>query len=97
MSQKQQGKFALSNGLKIFWGEGQTGSSADSSGVYAATISFPESFSNTGYLFMCQRWVSYAHTYKENNVFSYLGNEVGKASVGAPRPNQPFRWIAIGY
>ena len=97
ISQSQQGKFVIPGGIKIFWGEGQTSASPDDAGVYPATVSFPEPFSNTNYLFMCQRWVSYAHTYKENNVYVYLGNEVTAAYAGSPRPNQPFRWIAIGY
>lgn len=95
--QSQQGKFVIPGGLKIFWGEGQTSASPDDSSVYPATVSFPEPFSNTNYLFICQRWVSYAHTYKENNVYAYLGNDVQAAYAGSPRPNQPFRWIAIGY
>ena len=87
----------LTGGLKIFWGEGQTSSTTDSAGVYSGKANFPESFSSTNYLFLCQRWVSYAHTYKENNVYPYLGNELSYACAGSPRPNQPFRWIAIGY
>lgn len=97
ISQNQQGKFVIPGGLKIFWGEGQTSASPDDAGVYPATVSFPEPFSNTNYLFICQRWVSYAHTYKENNVYAYLGNDVQAAYAGSPRPNQPFRWFAIGY
>ena len=97
ISQNQQGKFVIPGGLKIFWGEGQTSASPDDAGVYSARVSFPEPFSNTNYLFICQRWVSYAHTYKENNVYAYLGNDVQAAYVGSPRPNQPFRWVAIGY
>lgn len=97
ISQSQQGKFVIPGGLKIFWGEGQTSASPDEAGVCYATVPFPEPFSDTNYLFICQRWVSHAHTYKENNVYAYLGNEVGAAHAGSPKPNQPFRWVAIGY
>ena len=95
--QTETGKFILPNGLKIFWGKGETPDATDPAGVYSAHVIFPETFSNEDYFFTCTEFIVTREAQKRDKVFNYFSHSNSGTYVGCTYPRRTFYWLAIGY
>lgn len=95
--QTETGKFILPNGLKIFWGKGETPDATDPAGVYSAHVIFPETFSNEDYFFTCTEFIVTGEAQKRDKVFNYFSHSNSGTYVGCIYPGRTFYWLAIGY
>lgn len=95
--QTETGKFILPNGLKIFWGKGETPDATDPAGVYSAHVIFPETFSNEDYFFTCTEFIVTGEAQKRDKVFNYFSHSNSGTYVGCTYPGRTFYWLAIGY
>lgn len=84
--QTETGKFILPNGLKIFWGKGETPDATDPAGVYSAHVIFPETFSNEDYFFTCTEFIVTGEAQKRDKVFNYFSHSNSGTYVGCTYP-----------
>lgn len=99
LTQSTPGKFILTGGLKIFWGEAVTSGSKDPANMYSVRVNFPESFSSDSYFFIATMKLMQANNpTKWDTAVNYYERKNNCAWIGSPaHANTTFSWIAIGY